>query len=83
MLATTIIVIAMCAGSASRWIAYRERVTAPRRYPIGSLRWFFPPFPLEGEFRTPRSRRLDVAGSILLNIGAVLVFGRLLVDIVG
>ena len=80
MLFSVIVLIVVLAGSASRWVAYRERVIMPRRFRVGSFRWWFPPFPSDGEFATPRSHRLEVNGRILINIAAALLAARLLSD---
>ncbi len=80
---SVMVLIVVCAGSACRWVAYRERVISPRRNAIGSLRWWFPPFPLDGEFSTPRSRTLEVAGRILMNVAAAMMIANLLLARIG
>ena len=80
---SVVILIVMCAGSACRWVAYRDRVLFPRHYVIGSFRWWFPPFPIDGEFSTTRSCTLEVTGRILTSVVAAMIVANILLSEIG
>ncbi|MBC7841652.1 MAG: hypothetical protein H7099_05045 [Gemmatimonadaceae bacterium] len=80
MVYSIVTLVVFCGGSACRWVAYRDRVIMPQRFAMRDLRWWFSPFPADGEFATARSHTLEVTGRLLMNAGATLIFARLLLD---
>ena len=80
MVLSIVILVVFCGGSACRWVAYRDRVIMPQRFAMGSLRWWFPPVPADGEFATARSHRLEITGRVLTNAAASIMLARMLLD---